>query len=143
MKLRVKKVLAIIFSSTIAVINHCELSVLALSQQKSRDPIDTCADLQKIANRVGKTGAKKYTFQGFEDLPMRTDVYSAGVTPRGSDRLCQLGYFTITSPMGKKICQGHIYTNSESSRIRWDVGYFRKTFYDSENRSSEFCRYIN
>jgi hypothetical protein len=76
-------------------------------------------------------------------LPMQTDVYSEGVTTRGTDRLCQLGYITITSPMGKKICQGHIYTNTESSQLRWDIGYFRKSFYDPENDSSEFCRYIN
>jgi hypothetical protein len=143
MNLEVKKVLFVIFSSALAVVSHCELSVLALSQQKYTEPIDTCADLQKIANRAGKTGAKKYTFQGFENLSVRTNVYSEGVTPRGSDRLCQLGYITITSPMGKKICQGHIYTNSESSEIRWDVGYFRKTFNDPVSRSSEFCRYIN
>jgi hypothetical protein len=143
MKLEVKRALVVIFSSALAVVNHYELSALALSEQKYTEPINTCADLQKIANRAGKDGAKKYTFQGFENLPMRTNVYSAGVTPRGSDRLCQLGYFTITSPMGKKICQGHIYTNTEDSEIRWNVGYFRKTFYDPVNRSSEWCRYIN
>jgi hypothetical protein len=143
MKLGVKRSLVVIFSSALAVVNHCELSALALSQQKYKEPIDTCADLQKIANRVGKNKAKKYTYQGFENLPMRTNVYSEGVTPRGSDRLCQLGYITITSPMGKEICQGHIYTNTESSRIRTDIGYFRKTFYDPENYSSEWCRYIN
>jgi hypothetical protein len=137
----VKRALLIIAFSTLSIVNHFELSVLALNQPKRKE--DTCADLQKIANRVGQDGTPKYTFQGFEDLPMRTNVYSEGVTTRGTDRLCQLGYFTITSPMGKKICRGHIYTNTESSRIRWDIGYFRKTFYDPANRSSEFCRYIN
>ncbi len=136
-----KRVLLVIVFFTLSIVDNSELSVLALNQPKSRK--DTCADLQKIANRVSKKSSRKYTFQGFENLPMRTNVYSEGVTPRGSDRLCQLGYFTITSPMGKEICQGHIYTNTESSEIRWDVGYFRKTFYDPENHSSEWCRYIN
>jgi hypothetical protein len=143
MKFEVKKALVVVFSSALAVINHCELSVLALSQKKSSAPINTCADLQKIANRIGKTKAEKYTFQGFENLPMRTNVYSAGVKPRGSDRLCQLGYFTKTTPMGKEICKGYIYTNTEETDLVWGIGYFRKTFYDPENPSSEFCRYIN
>jgi hypothetical protein len=107
---------------------------------RSNLPQSTCADLQAIANKVGKK--KGYSFQGFEGLPMKTDVYSPGVTTRGSDRLCQLGYFTIASPMGKEICRGHIYTNTESLQIRWDIGPFRKSFYDPENHSSEYCRYI-
>jgi hypothetical protein len=143
MKLRVRKTLLAVFSLTLAITTYCELSGLAMAQKKYKEPRGTCADLQKIANRIGKTKAEKYTFQGFENLPMRTDVYSAGVTPRGTDRLCQLGYFSQTTPMGKQICQGYIYTNTESSRLSWGIGYFRKTFYDPENPSSEFCRYVN
>jgi hypothetical protein len=109
----------------------------ALASKKS-SPRNNCSDLQTIANRVGKE--EGYTFQGFENLTVRTDVYEHN---RGNDRLCQLGYFTHVSPMGKKICKGHIYTNVKSPNIRWAVGPFRSTFYDPVNLDSEYCRYIS
>jgi hypothetical protein len=94
--------------------------------------------LQKIAIRIGKE--QRYTFQGFENLPVTRDIYPS---KEGTDRLCQLGYFTHVSPMGKKICKGYIYTNVNSSRLSWGVGFYRSTFYAPENYESEFCRYIN
>jgi hypothetical protein len=139
MKLRKRNTLLIAFCSILAFMSHGELSVLALNQRKYKEPINTCADLQKIANRGG--AKKGYAFQGFEGLPIQTDIYPQ--KDKGTDRLCQLGYFTKVSPMGKQICKGHIYTNVESSKLSWGIGRFRSTFYDPENYESEYCRYIN
>jgi hypothetical protein len=113
---------------------------LATARGQSGDPIDTCADLQKLANKRAKERGWNQIFHGFEDLPIRTNVYMS--TPRGTDRLCQLGYLTSISPMGKKICRAHIYTNTESTKMRWSIGYFRTTFYDPVNYESEHCRWL-
>jgi hypothetical protein len=139
MKPKEKRIAFFLMSFALTTLSFCELSVLAQSQKKYKEPRNTCADLQKIANRIGKKS--QTTFRGFENLPVQTDIYSH--KGKGTDRLCQLGYITFVSPMGKQICRGNIYTNVESSNLSWDIGLFRSTFYDRENSESEYCRYIN
>jgi hypothetical protein len=139
MKLREEKMtLLLVFFSVLAIANYSEVSVLALSQ-KYKESVNTCADLQKVANRIAKN--RGISFQGFEGLPAQTNIYPQ--KPKGTDRLCQFGYLTSVSPMGKKICRAHIYANTEEPDIRWDIGRHRSTFYAPENYESEYCRYIN
>jgi hypothetical protein len=107
----------------------------------AKPPTDTCADLQASANRIAKKQGREITFHGFEKLPMQTNVYQYATKP-GTDRLCQLGYLTDISPMGKSICLANIYTNTESPKFSWGIGYFRTTFYAPVNRESEFCRWL-
>lgn len=139
MKMQIKRTVSfVLFLSVLVITGSYEASVLAV---RKGIPQNTCADLQKIANKAW--ASDNIVFQGFENLPMQTNVYSPGVTDRGTDRLCQLGYFTKVSPMGKQVCKGYIYTNTNSIEISSGYGRFRKTFYDPENRESEYCRYIN
>jgi hypothetical protein len=138
MKMRIKLIVSsIIFLSVVISAGYYGMSVLAA---RKGIPQNTCADLQRIANKAWKEDG--IVFQGFEKLPMQTDVYIQHEKER-TDRLCQLGYFTKVSPMGKQICQGYIYTNTESTEIRSGYGRFRTSFYDRENSESEYCRYIN
>jgi hypothetical protein len=126
-------------SFVLVSIFHCEQLLLATNQTaRSGESIDTCAGLQIIANRVWKKHG--ISFQGFENLPMKVNIYP---NKEGTDRLCQLGYFTKVSPMGKQICKGYIYTSTTSTKINSGYGLYRSTFYDRENYESEYCRYIN
>jgi hypothetical protein len=135
------------FSTKVIVNAATLLSVLAstslislpvLSEEESEE---TCADLQRLATRVVKRQNSKVTFQGFESLPVNNNVYTQN---RGNDtdRLCQLGYITTVSPMGKEICRGYIYTNIESSEIRWGIGPMSTGLFPPRISRSDYCRYI-
>jgi hypothetical protein len=126
----------IILSAVLISIGCCELSALAVRKSL---PQNNCSDLQAIANKAWR--GKRITFQGFENLPVQTDIYSH--KGKGTDRLCQLGYVTSITPMGKQICKGYLYTNTEELNLGWGHGRFRSTFYDPENSESEYCRYMN
>jgi hypothetical protein len=58
------------FFSIVLGVSYHKVSVLAVRKNL---PQNTCADLQRVANNALKK--KQITFQGFEKLPMQTDVY--------------------------------------------------------------------
>jgi hypothetical protein len=122
---------------------HCEVFALTVKQEVRQ--INTCRDLQDEANR--KKWSKQTIFQGFENLQVDTDPYglSKHGVGDGKDRLCQLGYITTISPMGKEICKGNLYTNvgSRNRSISWGYGYKSTDVYGSRYKRSDFCRYVN
>jgi hypothetical protein len=122
-----------------AVLISVNCHVFSASAQREGESLDTCAGLQAVANRV--YAKHKISFQGFERLPMQTDVYN--FKDKGTDRLCQLGYMTETTPMGKQICKAHMYTNIKEERMRIGVGYHRNSLFSPVNREADFCRYID
>jgi hypothetical protein len=119
--------------------NMIFVSPMVLAEEESED---TCADLQRIANRVVKEQGQKITFHGFEKLPMINSVYSM-YRNNNTDRLCQFGYMTTISPMGKEICRGHIYTNIESSEISWGIGPMSKELFPPRISRADYCRYLD
>jgi hypothetical protein len=129
---------AITFFSVLISINYYSLSSSAVVQQRIVNDENSCAGLQVIANRIYKK--HQITFQGFEGLPINTNVYEHN---KGTDRLCQLGYSTEISPMGKQVCKGYIYTNTESPQLSSGIGYYRNSLFSPINREADFCRYVD
>jgi hypothetical protein len=123
------------------LISTAHSEVLALTAKKGVRQINTCRELQDEANR--RKWSKPTTFQGFENLRVETRAYY--YSSKGEDRLCQLGYITTISPMGKRICKGYLYTNaeSESGEIRWGTAYMSTNMNSPRYSDSDFCRYIN
>jgi hypothetical protein len=101
---------------------------------------NTCAELQNQANKA--SWRHKMIFEGFENLPMQTEV-TLLYAGRNIDRLCQLGYITKITPQGKEVCQGFIYTRTNSDDIQSNYGYFRPNLHSPVNNKSDFCRYVN
>jgi hypothetical protein len=125
--------------SFLLLISTAHSEVLALATKGELRQINTCRDLQDEANRVWR-GTR--TFQGFENLQMNTKPYR--YTSDGNDRLCQLGYSTKVSPMGKEICKGYLYTDVSNRQIQWNYGYMRTdVIYGPTYSKSDYCRYIN
>jgi hypothetical protein len=111
----------------------------ALAVKKKIKVPNTCAELQGQFNR--SSWEYKTTFEGFESLPMNT---RATISNAGNDRLCQLGYITEITPMGKMVCQGYIYLSIKSiENIYWNYGYYRQTIHSPANNKTDFCRYVN
>jgi hypothetical protein len=134
-----KKLLFLLGSVTlVATFNATHYEMLALQNNKKYSIPNTCSELQGQANRA--TWTYKTTFQGFEGLPIETN---ANLSNPGGSRLCQLGYITRISPMGKEICRGYIYTKVDSPKIRWGYGYYKKTIYQDSGKESDYCRYVN
>jgi hypothetical protein len=129
----------ITFFSALIGTSYYGQSALSVNQQQKGNDENTCAGLQAMANKA----YKKFntSFQGFEGIPMQTNVYN--FKAEGTDRLCQLGYMTKITPMGKRICRAHIYTNIKEENMRVGIGPIRTTFYDPENSESEYCRYVD
>jgi hypothetical protein len=115
-----------------------QYTVIASAKSQGGRIINTCSELQRRANKV--SWEYKTIFQGFDNLPMDT---SATIANAGNDRLCQLGYITEFTPMGKEVCQGNIYTDIKSNRISWSYGHFRPNLHSPVNNKSDFCRYVN
>jgi hypothetical protein len=111
--------------------------VMALSKKQDVLVVNTCSELQAVANRVWKGSI---SFQGFENLPIDRN---ATISNAGYDRLCQLGYITKTTPMGKEVCRGYIYLNVKTRDIYSAYGFRQRTIWDEPGVKSEYCRYIN
>jgi hypothetical protein len=122
----------------IATFSATQYETLALQKNKKYSIPNTCRELQEQANK--SSWSYKTTFQGFEGLAIETN---ANLSNPGGSRLCQLGYITRTTPMGKEICRGYIYTRTDSPKISWSYGYYQKTIYDDPGRESDYCRYVN
>jgi hypothetical protein len=135
------KILLRLTSSVIACVILNALSqdtIFASFPKQSKRVIDTCSELQRRAN---KAWAKSNTsFQGFENLPMDRN---ATISNAGNDRLCQFGYITQITPMGKEVCRGYIYTNINSTKIEWGYSHRQTTVWDDPGPRSEYCRYVN
>jgi hypothetical protein len=135
MKILIRFLFAAIFTIPIST---GESQMLALSNQKTKRQINTCGDLQRRANKLWSSD--NVSFQGFENLQLNT---RATISNAGDDRLCQLGYITEITPMGKMVCQGYLYADVNKTSIRWNHGYFRQTLYDPVYNKSDFCRYVS
>jgi hypothetical protein len=125
----------LLFASTL----HPE--VLALIAKQGTRQINTCRELQDAANKM--KWSTETTFQGFENLRVETNAYQ--YASKGEDRLCQLGYITTISPMGKEICKGYLYTDVtvKPTRIIWGSAYMSTNSNSPRYDHSSFCRYIN
>jgi hypothetical protein len=130
------KVLILLSISAFGVMGQRE--ILALKNSQKSSAIDTCSQMQEAANAV--KWRYKTIFHGFENLPMNTN---ATTIYAGRDRLCQLGYITRFTPMGKEVCQGSLYTRNDTTKIWWNYGYYRPNLYSPVNNKSDFCRYTN
>jgi hypothetical protein len=130
------KISILISVSVLGIMSQREMLALELSQRLN--VINTCSHMQEAANAV--TWKYKTVFHGFENLPMNT---KATILYAGRDRLCQLGYITRFTPMGKEVCQGSLYTRSDTSKISWGYGYFRPNLHSPVNNKSDFCRYVD
>jgi hypothetical protein len=122
----------------IAFFSEAKTSALVVKRQVKIS--NTCAELQDRANRA--SWKYKMTFEGFENLPMQTEVTML-YAGRNIDRLCQLGYITKVTPMGKEVCRGFLYTRTNSNEVQSNYGYFRPNLYSPVNNKSDFCRYVN
>jgi hypothetical protein len=140
---------SLIFSSFtfLLLISTAHSEVLAFTAKQEVSQINTCRELQDAANRM--KWSNPTTFQGFENLQVNTKPYKYGPGDNdyhgsGSDRLCQLGYVTVISPMGKRICKGYLYTDVERkpSKIIWGSAYMSTSINSPRYRKSDFCRYI-
>jgi hypothetical protein len=109
---------------------------IALSLKQDTLVINTCSELQARANMVWKGSI---SFQGFENLPMDRN---ATISNAGYDRLCQLGYITKITPMGKEICRGYIYANVRTRKVYSAYGLRQRTIWDDPGLRSEYCRYV-
>jgi hypothetical protein len=137
--MRNKKIALFLASMTlVATFGATQHVMLALQNNKKYTVLNTCSELQDQANRA--TWKYKTTFQGFENLAMEVN---ANLSNPGGSRLCQLGYITHVTPMGKEICRGYIYFKIGSPKTRWNYGYYQKTIYDDPGRESDYCRYVN
>jgi hypothetical protein len=96
--------------------------------------------MQEEVNKIRRQ--YKVVFEGFENLPMQTEVTML-YAGRNIDRLCQLGYITRFTPMGKEVCQGFLYTRTNTNSIWWNYGYYRPNLHSPVNNKSNFCRYVN
>jgi hypothetical protein len=136
MKISSKLILSIVTFTLSAVPNH-DLVFASFAKQDKR-VIDTCSELQRRANKAWRND--NTVFQGFENLPVDRN---ATISNAGDDRLCQLGYITRITPMGKEVCQGYLYTNINLKKIHWGYGYRQRTIWDDPGPRSDYCRYIN
>jgi hypothetical protein len=110
------------------------------SKESQKPTINTCSHMQEEVNKIRRQ--YKVVFEGFENLPMQTEVTML-YAGRNIDRLCQLGYITRFTPMGKEVCQGFIYTRTNTNSIWWNYGYYRPNLHSPVNNKSNFCRYVN
>jgi hypothetical protein len=133
----------LVFSSFtfLLLISTAHSEVLAFTAKQEVSQINTCRELQDAANRM--KWSNPTTFQGFENLQVETRAYR--YSSKGEDRLCQLGYITVISPMGKRICKGYLYTDVERKprKIIWGSAYMSTNMNSPRYSSSDFCRYIN
>jgi hypothetical protein len=126
--------------SFLLLISAAHSEVLALTAKQRVPQINTCRELQDEANR--RKWNKPTVFQGFENLQVETKAYY--YSSKGEDRLCQLGYITTISPMGKEICKGYLYTDvtDKDNEIRWGSAYMSTDINSPRYSRSAFCRYI-
>jgi hypothetical protein len=111
--------------------------ITALSTRQNVLVINTCSELQALANKAWKGNV---SFKGFENLPIDRN---ATISNAGYDRLCQLGYITEITPMGKEVCRGYIYLNVKTRDLYHAYGFRQRTIWDEPGVRSEYCRYIN
>jgi hypothetical protein len=130
------KTLILTSVSVLIVMSQREMLALELSQRFS--VINTCSQMQEAANAI--TWKYKTVFSGFENLSMDKN---ATILYAGRDRLCQLGYITRFTPMGKEVCQGFLYTRTNTDDVWWNYGYYRPNLHSPVNNKSNFCRYVN
>jgi hypothetical protein len=135
--MRISAKVKLLLFTTLLLTSFHQSIILASSQKQSKRVIDTCSELQRRANKTWSQ--EGIVFQGFENLPMDRN---ATISNAGNDRLCQLGYITQVTPMGKEVCRGFIYTNINSNRIQSGYGFRQRTIWDDPGLRSEYCRYV-
>jgi hypothetical protein len=130
----------------VQILNQNHVMSQPLSGQKI---VNNCAELQAYANDKRKiTWSRETYFQGFENATFkyREERGSSDPKEHRDSYLCELGYITSISPLGKLVCYGHLALFDRPSyprpKMSWGYSTNAQDFFRRDS-SSDYCRYVN